>query len=63
MEATLQEAQSQPFPGREPRGPYGELANLERAKPQEWEDIRKNRAQEAVKRVSQMAKRANAENG
>lgn len=63
VEATLQEARSRRFPGREPRGPYGELANPERAKPQEWEDIRKNRAQEAVKRVSQMAKRADAENG
>lgn len=62
VEATLRESDARRFPGREPRGPYGQLADPTRAKPQEWEDIKQNRAQEAIKRIEQLAATADAKN-
>jgi hypothetical protein len=63
VEATLREAERRQFPGRKPRGPYGEVVDPQKPAPRLLEEVRKEGVQWAVDRAKHLSRGLDSETG
>ena len=58
VEATLRESDARRFPGREPRGPFGQVVRRRPPKPRPFDELIEDNAKNEIERVKRIAARA-----